>query len=66
MQASPARLARDGESIAPDDAAEKLGLGEGDFLDAAVVQTSGVGANGLKTKISLTASPRVGAPTSVG
>jgi large subunit ribosomal protein L40e len=42
LQASQVRFMVDGERIAPDDTAEKLGLEDEDLIDVAMEQTGGV------------------------
>merc|ERR1712075_34052 len=43
LQASQVRFMVDGERIAPDDTAEKLGLEDEDLIDVAMEQTGGKG-----------------------
>merc|ERR1711957_43461 len=43
LQASQVRFMVDGERIAPDDSAEKLGLEDEDLIDVAMEQTGGAG-----------------------
>merc|ERR1719159_2407703 len=42
MQSSQVRFMVDGERIAPDDTAEKLGLEDEDLIDVAMEQTGGL------------------------
>merc|ERR1711907_918328 len=44
MQSSQVRFMVDGERIAPDDTAEKLGLEDEDLIDVAMEQTGGMKA----------------------
>ncbi len=58
VQASQIRFMIDGECIAPDGTAEKLGLVDEYFIDVAVGQTRVVGPSGLKMKLVLKVAPR--------